>query len=81
MEQNILDYTLHALRGVLAIDSPTGFTDRAAAYVSDLLKEMGYEPTFTGKGGVLCCLGGEDADNGILLSVHIDTLGAVVALV
>ena len=48
MEQNILDYTLHALRGVLAIDSPTGFTDRAAAYVSDLLKEMGYEPTFTG---------------------------------
>lgn len=81
MEQNILDYTLHALRGVLEIDSPTGFTDRAAAYVSDLLKEMGYEPTFTGKGGVLCCLGGEDADNGILLSVHIDTLGAVVAQV
>ena len=45
MEQNILDYTLHALRGVLAIDSPTGFTDRAAAYVSDLLREMGYAPT------------------------------------
>ena len=81
MEQKILDYTLDTLRGVLAIDSPTGFTDRAAAYVSDLLREMGYAPTFTGKGGVLCCLGGEDADNGVLLSVHIDTLGAVVSQV
>ena len=81
MEQNILNYTLDALRGVLAIDSPTGFTDRAAAYVADLLREMGYEPTLTKKGGVLCCLGGQDADNGILLSVHIDTLGAIVSQV
>ncbi|MBQ7939642.1 MAG: M42 family metallopeptidase [Clostridia bacterium] len=81
MEQKTLDYTLDALRQILAIDSPTGFTDRAAAYVADLLRGMGYDPAFTKKGGVLCCLGGKDEDNGILLSVHIDTLGAVVAQV
>ena len=46
MEQKTLDYTLGALRQILAIDSPTGFTDRAAAYVADLLRGMGYDPAF-----------------------------------
>ncbi len=81
MEQKTLDFTLNTLRGVLAIDSPTGFTNRAADYVFDLLTKMGYEPTYTKKGGVLCCLGGEEEENGILMSVHIDTLGAMVAQV
>jgi len=81
MEQNILDYTLDALRGVLAVDSPGGFTADAAKYVADQLSGMGYAPAFTRKGGVICCLGGTDAADGLLLSAHIDTLGAMVAQV
>ena len=54
METKTLDFTLNTLREVLAIDSPTGFTERAAAYVADLLRGMGYDPAFTKKGGVLC---------------------------
>jgi len=79
MEQNILSYTLDTLRGLLGKDSPSGFTEKAAQYVSDALSHMGYTPTCTKKGGVLCCLGGEDGENGLLLSAHIDTLGAMVA--
>ena len=79
MEKQILDYTLDVLRGILAVDSPSGFTDAAAQYATERLKEMGYAPILTKKGGVLCCLGGEDAENALLLSAHIDTLGAMVA--
>ncbi len=79
MEQQILTYTLDVLRGLLAVDSPSGFTDAAARYTADKLIEMGYVPAFTKKGGVLCDLGGEDAEDALLLSAHIDTLGAMVA--
>ncbi len=81
MEKQILDYTLNVLRGILAVDSPSGFTDAAAQYAIGRLAEMGYAPTLTKKGGVLCCLGGEDAQDALLLSAHIDTLGAMVAQV
>ncbi len=81
MEQQILDYILDVLRGILAVDSPSGFTDAAAKYACDRLVEMGYAPSITKKGGVLCCLGGEDAADALLLSAHIDTLGAMVAQV
>lgn len=79
MNISILDYTLKALKEILAIDSPSGFTDAAANYAADQLKEMGYHPVFTKKGGVLCDLGGEDTADALLLSAHIDTLGAMVA--
>lgn len=81
MEKQILDYTLDVLRGILSVDSPSGFTDGAAKYACERLLEMGYAPTVTKKGGVLCCLGGADAENALLLSAHIDTLGAMVAQV
>ena len=81
MNENILEYTLTALRGLLAQDSPSGFTDRAAQYAMDELQAMGYEPLRTRKGGVLCCLGGKDTENALLLSAHIDTLGAMVSQV
>ncbi len=79
MEQKILDYTVGVLTEILRVDSPSGFTDKAAEYAYELLKEMGYAPELTKKGGVLCSLGGEDAEDALLLSAHIDTLGAMVA--
>ena len=42
---------------------------------------MGFPATITTKGGVLVDLGGEDADNGLMLAAHTDTLGGMVAQV
>ncbi len=57
--------------------SPSGFTAAAAEFVVSELSAMGYAPELTRKGCVLCCLGGEGAP--LVLSAHIDTLGAMVA--
>ena len=65
---------------LLAIDSPTGFTDRAAHWVADAFSALGFDARFTAKGGVLIDLGGSDSDEGaLLLQAHTDTLGAMVA--
>ncbi len=64
---------------LLAIDSPTGYTDRAAAWVRDTFDAMGYHASFTNKGGVLIDLGGEDDKDALLISAHIDTIGCMVA--
>ena len=72
-----LDYCLSELKALLAIDSPSGFTDRAADQLMQALESLGYRPEKTRKGGVLCCLGGEG--NGLLLMAHVDTLGGIVS--
>ena len=72
-----MEYVLSQLKNLTSIDSPTGFTKKAAEYVANELKAMGYEPKITLKGGVLCCIGGEG--HPVILSAHLDTLGAMVA--
>lgn len=64
---------------LLAIDSPTGFTDGAARYVKEEFEALGFSAEFTKKGGVLVDLGGEDDNNALLLEAHTDTLGGMVA--
>ena len=73
-----MDYILETMKTLLAIPSPSGFTREAAEFVMKELREMGYEPQMTRKKGVVCDLGGEDAEDGILLAAHIDTLGGMV---
>ena len=72
MHKLALDY----MQKLLAIPSPTGFTDKAADYLMETLQGMGFQPWKQRKGGVYCELGGEG--RGILLSAHVDTLGAMV---
>ena len=65
---------------LLAIDSPSGFTDGAIRYVKEEFEALGFSATVTEKGGVLIDLGGaESADGGLLLEAHADTLGGMVA--
>ena len=75
-------YCVEQLKKLCAIDSPSGFTERAADYLLEELTALGYAPKKTRKGGVAVCLGGEAADqkepDGLLLMAHVDTLGAVV---
>ena len=53
-----MDYCLSELKALLSIDSPSGFTDKAADYLIGELTALGYAPEKTRKGGVFCCLGG-----------------------
>ncbi len=74
------DYAVYATEqtcALLAVDSPTGFTDAAARWVKDAFSSLGYNAVFTQKGGVLVDLGGEG--EGVLLEAHTDTLGGMVA--
>lgn len=73
------DFAWDKTAELLAIDSPTGFTDKAAAWVKSAFEKLGYPAQLTTKGGVLIDLGGADKENGLLLAAHADTLGGMVA--
>ncbi|MBP5237608.1 MAG: peptidase M42, partial [Clostridia bacterium] len=77
MEYYYAEYAVKKAVELLAIDSPTGFTDRAAAYVNAEFESLGCHSYITEKGGVFVDLGGEG--EGLLLQAHTDTLGAMVA--
>lgn len=67
---------LSALRELIAIDSPSGFTHDACAAIHRRLSATGLSPEYTNKGAVRCALG---ADPKVAIAAHVDTLGAVVA--
>lgn len=69
-------YMLEQVKTLTSIPSPTGMTDEAADYVLAELTRLGFRPERTPKGAVLCCLGG--MGHPLLLSAHVDTLGAMV---
>ncbi len=76
------EYALYATemaQQLLAIDSPTGFTAKAAQWVKAAFCGLGFEAHITNKGGVIADLGGEDANDALFLEAHTDTLGAMVA--
>ena len=64
---------------ILGIDSPTGYTQKAAQQVCAWFSDLGYDAKLTAKGGVFVDLGGADSEDGLMLQAHIDTLGGMVA--
>ncbi len=81
LNKNYADYAWEKAAELLAIDSPTGYTARAARWVQEAFASLGFSTVFTRKGGVLVDLGGEDARDALLLEAHMDTLGAMVCQV
>ena len=79
IEKLYADHAWEQTAQLLAIDSPTGFTENAAIWVKNAFESLGFAANITTKGGVLVDLGGEDAQNGLLLAAHTDTLGGMVA--
>lgn len=67
---------LEALRKLVSIDSPSGYTRQVEDWLLSELKNLGFTPVRPNKGGVVCNLGGEG--DGLLLLAHVDTLGAMV---
>ena len=78
---NYADFAWEQTAALLAIDSPTGYTRRAAEWVKEAFEKLGFPAHITTKGGVIADLGGKNTDDGIMLAAHTDTLGAMVATV
>ena len=81
IERMYAEYAWEKTQTLLSIDSPSGYTQKAAEWVKDAFEALGFTATITAKGGVLADLGGEDVLDGLLLEAHADTLGAMVAQV
>ena len=79
IEKIYADYAWEETAKLLAIDSPSGFTAKAAQWVKDEFSALGFDAQITTKGGILIDLGGKDANDGLFLEAHADTLGCMVA--
>ena len=75
------DYAWEQTAALLSIDSPSGYTAKAAQWVQQAFQDLGFSAQITTKGGVLIDLGGKDVSDGLLLEAHADTLGAMVSQV
>ena len=64
------------LRQLLEIDSPTGFTHNATAFLHDYFIDLGYQPHYTNKGALKVALGQNPTT---AIAAHVDTLGAIVS--
>ena len=76
-EKKYIEYILKQAEALLAIDSPSGFTEKVTDYLCEEYKRLGYKPVKTKKGGVLVEIGGKG--NAVLTMAHVDTLGGMVA--
>ena len=75
------DYAWEQAAAALAIDSPSGFTGKAASWAKETFENLGFDVKLTAKGGVLVDLGGQTEENGLMLEAHVDTLGGMVSLI
>ena len=81
IEKNYADFAWEQAAQLLAIDSPSGYTAKAAQWVKDAFAGLGFVAKITGKGGVLVDLGGMDDKDALFLEAHVDTLGAMVSAI
>ncbi len=79
IERMYAEYAWEKTETLLSIDSPSGYTAKAAAWVKEAFEKLGFTAQITTKGGVLIDLGGENCADGLLLEAHADTLGGMVA--
>ncbi len=79
IEKSYADYSWDQVVTLLSIDSPSGYTERAADWVKNAFANLGFHAEITTKGGVLVDLGGKNENDGLLLEAHADTLGGMVA--
>ncbi len=68
---------LEQLHTLLNIESPTGNTATAISYVKQEFEALGIQTSLTPKGALVASIPGKQKE-GITLSAHVDTLGAMV---
>ncbi len=74
-------YLHRTLAEMLAIPSPTGFTDELVRYVSRQLNTIGVDFSLSRRGTITALLPGKTRATGRAIANHIDTIGAAVAKV
>lgn len=78
LDYKYAEYATEKTVQLLGIDSPSGYTEKAAKWVKDEFSSLGFDAEITQKGGVIVDLGGEDSDDALFLQAHSDTLGGMV---
>ncbi len=73
-----IDYLRDQLSALLAIPSPTGYTDTVARHVCKTLEELGLDYDLTRRGAIRARLPGERSAGARAIVSHLDTLGAQV---
>lgn len=76
---NPVSSIIDTLKELLAFPSPTGFAEPLADQLEKKLTGLGLDCRRTGKGALMCGLGGEGRP--LVYSAHLDTLGAMVRAV
>ena len=76
--KNYVDYIVEQAKALIAIDSPSGYGGAVGEHLLKEFEALGFSAYRTRKGGIIADLGGEDADDAVLLEAHCDTLGAMV---
>lgn len=66
------------LKDILTLPSPTGYTYKVIDYISKELDSLGITYKKTNKGALIATIEGQDLENGLTFSAHVDTLGAMV---
>lgn len=74
-------YLLAQLKALLAIDSPTGYTDQVVRHCSRELERLGLTPELTRRGAIRAVRRGRRRKGARAIVAHLDTLGAQVKLV
>lgn len=71
-------YLLAQLKALLAIDSPTGYTDQVVRHCSKELERLGLKPELTRRGAIRAVRQGSRRKGARAVVAHLDTLGAQV---
>lgn len=71
-------YLREQLEALLAVPSPTGYTDSIVRYVCRELDRLGVEYDLTRRGAIRACLKGVQSAGARAFVTHLDTLGAQV---
>jgi len=71
-------YLTDTLRQLLAIPSPSGYTEAISRFVVEELKRLGLEAKLTRRGAIVAALPGRITKHKRAIVSHLDTLGAAV---
>lgn len=74
-------YLLAQLKALLAIDSPTGYTDQVVRHCYREIERLGLTPELTRRGAIRAVRQGARRKGARAVIAHLDTLGAQVKLV
>ncbi|TFI59065.1 osmoprotectant NAGGN system M42 family peptidase [Sphingomonas parva] len=75
------DYLKAQLERLLAVPSPTGYTDTIVRLVCEELERLGIPYSVTRRGAILALYRGREVEGARAIVAHLDTLGATVKMI